>query len=92
MATIRQQLKELLQEDQWNALDLSRELSIREKEVYDHLEHLRRSSGGRKMHVSPYHCLSCNYIFTKRKRLDRPGRCPSCKGSHIGMATFSMAD
>lgn len=90
MGTIRQQLRELLRDGEWTALELSQELSIREREVYAHLDHVRRSLSGERMKVSPYHCLSCNYIFKKRERLDRPGRCPQCKGSHIGVASFSI--
>lgn len=89
-ATIRQQLIELLQHGEWTSLDLSAELSIQEREVFSHLEHVKKSTGGEKIMVRPYQCLSCSYIFKKRDRLDRPGRCPKCKESHIRMAEFSL--
>ena len=90
MGTIRQQLMELLREGEWTALELSRELSVQESEIHSHLNHVRKSLGQEKLKVSPYHCLSCAYIFKKRQRLDRPGRCPHCKGSHIAVAAFSI--
>ena len=90
MSTIRQRLKELLREGEWTALQLSQELSVQESEIYSHLNHVRKSLNHEKLKVSPYHCLSCNYIYKKRERLDRPGRCPQCKGSHIGVAAFSI--
>ncbi|MDJ0621941.1 MAG: transcriptional regulator [Desulfocapsaceae bacterium] len=90
MATIRQQIQELLREGEWTALELSQELSVQEREIYDHLQHVRKSLRGEKLQVSPYHCRSCGYIFRKRERLDRPSRCPQCRESHIGVASFTI--
>jgi predicted Zn-ribbon and HTH transcriptional regulator len=90
MKTIRQQLKELLSEGEWNSIELSQELSIQEREIFDHLEHVKRSLGNTKLIISPYCCLDCDYLFRNRSRLDRPGRCPKCKGSHIRMASYSI--
>ena len=92
MPTIREQIIELLKEEQHNGIELSQYLSIQEKEVYEHLDHVSRSikREGLKIEVDPYHCLDCGYSFKKRNRFDRPGRCPECKGSHIRMATFKI--
>ncbi len=90
MKTVRQRLKELLCFREWNSLELSQELSIQEREVFAHLEHVKKSLRQGKLVVDPYACLDCDYIFRKRVRFDRPGRCPSCKGSHIRMASFSI--
>lgn len=92
MATIRQQLIELLQNQEVNARDISQILSIREKEVYDHLEHINRSirTKGQKLLVSPFQCLGCGFLFKDRYRFDRPGRCPHCKEGHIRMATYRI--
>jgi hypothetical protein len=27
--------------------------------------------------------LSCDYVFTDRRRLSKPGRCPRCKNEHL---------
>ena len=90
MATKRQQLMDLLEEGEWNSIDLSKALSLEEREIFTHIEHVKKSLKGRKLVIDPYQCLSCNYLFKKRNRLDRPGRCPQCKGSHIRMALFSI--
>lgn len=90
MLTIRQKMKGLLEQDKWNSLELSSELSIEERVVFHHLEHVKRSLKGKRLVVDPYVCQGCGYVFRKRNRLDRPGRCPKCRGSHIMMATFSI--
>ena len=92
MSTIREQIIELLEDDELTARELSQALSITEKEVYGHLEHVERtlSRRGRKLKVVPFQCLKCGYEFTKRKRRNKPGRCPSCKKGHIANAVFSV--
>lgn len=89
MATIRQQLRALLSQGTWTSLELSAELHVSEKDIFDHLEHLQKSLGTTLI-ATPYACQSCNYVFRKRRRLDRPGRCPRCRQSHIRMARFSL--
>lgn len=92
MNTLRQRMIALLREEELDALELSSLLSIREKEVYEHLPHIARSlaSSGEKLIISPYVCLRCNYSFSGRSRFDRPGRCPRCREGHIRMATYSI--
>jgi len=93
VGTIRQQIIALLSEQEVNALAISQLLSIREKEVYDHLAHIRRSLNkqGKKLVVTPCFCLKCGFRFKDRHRLTPPGRCPRCKESHIGMASYRIA-
>ncbi|NOQ46043.1 MAG: transcriptional regulator [Desulfobulbaceae bacterium] len=90
METIRRQIITLLSDSEMNAIELSQMLSIREKEVYEHLFHIGRSlaAQGNKLIIHPYRCLGCGYFFKDRSRFNRPGRCPVCKGSHIQMATY----
>ena len=85
LRTVRQRIIDLLSEGEMDARALSREISIREKEVYDHLTHIARSlaATGKKLEISPAQCLSCSYIFKERQRFTRPGRCPQCKKSHL---------
>lgn len=92
MITLRQRMIELLREEELDAKDLSGLLSIREKDVYEHLPHVVRSLGAsdEELVVTPYCCLKCDYVFKKRSRLDRPGRCPRCKDGHIRMATYMV--
>lgn len=94
MGTKRQELKELLAKEELSSKDISKLLSIREKEVFDHLEHLARSlSGGReRFRVTPCQCLACNFTFKDRKKLTRPGKCPKCRQTRIKPATFRITE
>ncbi len=85
MATIRRNLIALLCEGEFSDRELSQRLGIREKEVSEHLEHIRHSALARKMKlkVIPARCLQCGYSFESRRRLNKPGRCPRCKGEHV---------
>ena len=83
--TIRQQIIALLREDDQGIRDLSQLLGKREKEIIDHLPHVKRTIEARKgtFITTPARCMHCGYTFKKRKRLSAPGKCPLCKSSHI---------
>ena len=76
---------ELLTEAQHGAKDISQRLKIREKEVYEHLSHIKHSAAAqkKKLVVTPAKCLECAYVFESRNRFTSPGRCPRCRGEHI---------
>jgi hypothetical protein len=84
-ATIRQQIIALLRQDEMEARDLSILLSIREKEVYPHLEHIERSLSreGERLRIRPCQCLTCGFVFKERHRFTKPGRCPVCRATRI---------
>ncbi len=92
MPTIRQQLIFLLEQGEMSARDISQELKIQEKEVYEHLVHIKRTLKSRKktLHVDPFYCLICDYVFKDRQRMTKPGRCPKCKKSHIQGAMYRI--
>ncbi len=83
--TLRQQIIGLLQTEEMTVRDLSQVLSIMEKEVLKHLEHVDRTirNQGLHLHITPCICQDCGYAFTDRTRLTKPGRCPHCRKSHI---------
>ncbi len=85
MQTIRRQIIELLTDGEMDARELSREVGIKEKEVYEHLAHIARSlaAKGSKLAIRPSECLKCGYVFKDRKRFTRPGRGPRCRESHL---------
>ena len=85
MPTPRQQIIELLTEREMDSRELSREVGLKEKEVIEHLSHIARSLvvKGKKLTIRPAECLLCGYVFEKRQRFTRPGRCPRCKKSHL---------
>ena len=90
--TIRQQIIDLLISDELTLRDLSQAVCIPEKEVVDHLGHIARSvrSQGKKLVETPYECLACGFVFDKRSRFSKPGRCPSCRNSHIQTARYHI--
>lgn len=85
MVTKRKQIIGLLSEKEMSAREISQEVSIREKEVYEHLPHIARSviPHKKKLYIIPSLCLGCGYVFTDRKRFSPPSRCPRCKDEHI---------
>jgi predicted Zn-ribbon and HTH transcriptional regulator len=92
MQTLRQQLIALLEENEMTARDISRELKIQEKEVFEHLSHIRQTLKNRKktLLIIPFQCMTCNFTFKDRKRLTRPGRCPKCKQGRIEAARYRI--
>ena len=92
MQTIRQKMIELLSNADLDARELSQELGVREKEVYDHLAHVARSvkAEDKKLIVHPSRCLQCGFVFEDRKRLTRPSRCPKCKQSYLQSPLYSI--
>lgn len=92
MGTIRQQIVSMLEQRAFGVREISQELRVSEKDVYMHLEHIRRSVSVRdkRFSMEPYKCLSCGYVFKDRSRIQKPGRCPKCSQSHIQAAMFCI--
>ena len=92
MQTVRQQIISLLSLHEMDVRQLSQELGVAEKQVYSHLENIARSLAAKaqKIAIRPSQCLSCGYVFEKRTRFTRPGRCPRCKKSHLTSPTFKI--
>ena len=82
-------MAELLARQPMSARDLAEELGLREKEVVEHLEHLRRSHVA--LAVTPAACRECGFVFRKRERLGRPTRCPLCRSEQIEEPLFEVA-
>jgi len=92
MPTIRQKIISLLIDEEMSAREISGEVGISEKEVYEHLSHIARSvaSQNKKIVITPANCQTCGFVFEDRKRFTRPGRCPQCKKSHIQSPRFRI--
>jgi len=92
MKTIRQQIIEMLTAEEMGIRDLSQALSIKEKEVLEHLPHIEQSvkSTHKKIVIKPSSCLSCGFVFEERRRFSTPGRCPRCKKTRIENPMFRI--
>ncbi len=92
MQTKRQEMIDILCEEEMSARDLSQTLGICEKEVYEHLPHIARSlvPQRKRLIILPFRCLACGHVFGERKRFTRPGRCPYCKKSRIERPTYHI--
>ena len=90
--TIRYEIVTALERGPRSAGDISREVRISEREVYDHLEHIRKTASRAANHlvIKPAECRKCGFVFSKRERLRKPGRCPLCRGESIQEALFSI--
>lgn len=90
--TVRHALAGLLTDSSLSARDISTTLRISEKEIYAHLEHLRKSlhAVGGSLDVTPAECRHCGFAFVKRERLTPPGKCPVCRHEAISEPLFAV--
>jgi len=90
--TIRQQIMDILAGEILSAKEISGHVRIPEKEVYEHLEHIRKTINKREQNltVTPAECIKCGFLFKKRERLKKPGKCPLCRSELIQEPFFSI--
>ena len=92
--TIRRRIISLLLAHPGTARQMSAELRIPEREIYDHLEHIRKTmhTGAYRLVVQPAMCEKCGFTFRKRDRLKKPSRCPMCRSESIAEPLFTVAE
>jgi len=92
--TVRHVILLALEAGPRSAREISAEVSISEREVYDHLEHVRKTvaKSNRLLVVAPAECRKCGFVFEKRERLKKPGKCPVCRGESIADPLFSVSN
>jgi len=92
--TVRHAILAMLSGEPVSALEISGEVRIPEREVYGHLEHVRKTlrATGRRLVVVPAECVECGFVFHKRDRLTRPGKCPLCGKGHIREPLFAVRE
>ncbi len=90
--TVRRKILALLSDRPLTARQISAEAGIPEKEAYAHLPHVKRTAArlGMRLAVTPPECRQCGYVFRKRERPGRPGRCPVCRGESVSDPVFSV--
>ena len=90
--TVRQMMIEILRHGPVSAKDMSALVGLPEKDIFPHLEHIRKSlhHGPDRMLMEPARCKSCGFVFHKRERFSKPGRCPACRRSFIDDPCFRI--
>jgi transcriptional regulator len=90
--TVRQRIAELLRSNELTAQQISKQASVAEREVAEHLRHLEHSlaHGGERLRVLAPHCVKCDFAFDQREKHGRPSRCPRCKSERVSKARFSV--
>jgi transcriptional regulator len=90
--TLRRRIALLLRETPLTAKELSGHLRIPERDVFEHLEHIRKTmnKGHHRLVMIPARCDKCGFTFTKRGRLKRPGKCPICRSESLQEPLFSV--
>jgi len=90
--TIRQAIVAALLQGLCTAKDLSAAVKISEREVDGHLEHIRKSLAGtgQQLLLMPAECKKCGFVFSKRDKFKRPGKCPVCRGESIREPRFTI--
>lgn len=90
--TIRQEIVSLLVGKTLSAREISANIGVSEKDVYEHLEHIQRTINKREHNliVTPAVCKKCGFVFRKRERLKKPSKCPVCRNEIIGEPFFSV--
>jgi predicted Zn-ribbon and HTH transcriptional regulator len=91
--TVRHRILIELVQGPLSALELSGIVGIPEKEVAGHLQHIRQSLHRTDRHlvIQPAECAKCGFVFEKRERLTRPGRCPVCRSESVHAPLFSLS-
>ncbi|MDT8420090.1 MAG: transcriptional regulator [Desulfuromonadales bacterium] len=92
--TLRQSILSLLRKEEMTALEISEAVGVSVRDVYGHLDHIRLSlqREGGSLTVLPAECRGCGFVFAKRDRLKRPGRCPVCRGESISQPRYRVRD
>ncbi len=90
--TVRHEIISVLRGKTMSAKEISASVRISEKEVYVHLNHIQKTMSRRehRLAVTPASCLKCGFVFKKREKLTKPGRCPVCHGELLEEPLFSI--
>lgn len=90
--TLRKNIISILEERTLSAKEISGTVRIPEKAVYDHLQHIQKtlSRRGLRLTIIPSECKKCGFVFEKREKLRKPGKCPECRNEAITEPVFSI--
>ncbi len=87
----RKELIELLKKETSTVSELARRFEVKPKDIEEELEHIRKSikKEGLTLKITPAQCRKCGFVFN-RDKLDKPGKCPKCKGTWIKEPEFRI--
>ncbi len=90
--TSRREIISVLENRTLSARELSASVRISEKEVYEHIEHIQKTvrKDENRLTVIPAECLKCGFVFKKREKIKKPGKCPVCNGEQIQGPFFTI--
>jgi len=90
--TVRQGIISVLRGQVMSARDISGEVHISEKEVINNLQYIQKTLSKEKSHlrIIPAECRKCGFVFKKRERFKKPGKCPVCRNEMIKEPLFSI--
>jgi transcriptional regulator len=90
--TVRQRITELLRSAELTSHEISKQASVAERDVAEHLRHLEHtlSQSGERLRVLAPHCVKCGFVFGEREKHGRPSRCPKCKSERLSKARFCV--
>lgn len=89
--TIRQTMAKLMRSSPLTARDMASALLLTTSQVERHLGHLQKTHKA-KLRMEPAECRACGYVFSDRRRLDAPGRCPLCKQQRVEGPWFALKE
>ncbi len=89
--TVRQEIISALTGQTLSAKEISPLVKASEKDIYSHLEHIQKTiKQEHALIITPAECRKCGFVFKKRDRLKKPGKCPACRGESIQEPLFSI--
>ncbi len=90
--TLRYRISTVLQNGPVTAREISERVGIAEHDVADHLEHIRHSLQRQDsaLIIHPAACKKCGFVFSKRQRLSKPGRCPHSRSESIRRPRYEI--
>ena len=90
--TVRREMISVLRGQVMSAREISGEVHISEKEALNNLQYIQKSLIKEKSHlrIIPAECRKCGFVFKKRERFKKPGKCPVCRGELIKEPLFSI--
>ena len=87
--TIRQEIIELLKKERLSVRDLSQIVGRPEKEINAQLSQIGKSVN---LEMEEPECIKCGFVFERKGKTKKPGKCPKCRSTRISSPLFMIQD